>query len=120
MSRAVWSGRVSGFSSTRQAPGRPLTITSGVTAWAAAEPVAPGAGLAPLETFLRSRGALDLADRLREGLLDTDRKMAAIDPGDEATLSAATAALERLKRLVEVDAAPALQVRIGFSDADGD
>ena len=86
----------------------------------AAEPVAPGAGLAPLETFLRSRGALDLADRLREGLLDTDRKMAAIDPGDEATLSAATAALERLKRLVEVDAAPALQVRIGFSDADGD
>ena len=86
----------------------------------AAEPVTPGAGLAPLETFLRSRGALDLADRLREGLLDTDRKMAAIDPGDEATLSAATAALERLKRLVEVDAAPALQVRIGFSDADGD
>ena len=86
----------------------------------AAEPVAPGAGLAPLETFLRSRGALDVADRFREGLLDTDRKMAAIDPGDEATLSAATEALERIKRLVEVDAAAALQVRIGFSDADGD
>lgn len=86
----------------------------------AAEPVAPGAGVVVLETFLRSRGALEIADRFRAGVLETDRKMAAIDPANEATLTAASAALDRIKRLVEADAAPALQVRIGFSDADGD
>lgn len=85
-----------------------------------AEPVAPGAGLVVLETFLRSRGAIDIADRFRAGVLETEQRMAAIDPANEATLTAATTALERIKRLVEADAAPALQVRIGFSDADGD
>lgn len=86
----------------------------------AAEPVAPGAGLVPIETFLRGRGALDVADRFRAAVLAADAPMAAIDPSRPDSLNAATGALEKVKRIVEADAAPALQVRIGFSDADGD
>ena len=84
------------------------------------EPVAPGAGLVPIETFLRGRGALEVADRLHEAAAAADRQMAAIDPAGPDSLTAATGALDKLRRIVEADAAPALQVRIGFSDADGD
>ncbi len=86
----------------------------------APEVAAPGAGLVPIETFLRGRGALEVADRLRAAVIAADTPMAAIDPSRTDSLNAASAALEKVRRIVEADAAPALQVRIGFSDADGD
>ena len=49
-----------------------------------------------------------------------DTSMQGLAPGDKTRLLAAAARLAELKRVVEADIAPALQVNIGFSDADGD
>ena len=43
-----------------------------------------------------------------------------LEPAQRERVLAAAAALGALKRLVEDEVAPALNVSIGFSDADGD
>lgn len=88
-------------------------------------PVQPGQGAVPLETYLRGRGLNPLADRLREVALRIDAAMAAVAGPDAAAADGprvlqAAKELSALKRLAEADVAPALQVSIGFSDADGD
>ncbi|AVS71385.1 hypothetical protein C8247_13720, partial [Paracidovorax avenae] len=88
-------------------------------------PVQPGQGAVPLETYLRGRGLNPLADRLREVALRIDTAMAAVAgpnaaAADGARVLQAARELSALKRLAEADVAPALQVSIGFSDADGD
>ncbi|SFE04344.1 imelysin family protein [Paracidovorax konjaci] len=85
---------------------------------------APGQGLVPLETYLRGRGLNPLADQLRATALRIDAAMAAAEKagpaqGGPQVLQAARE-LSALKRLAEAEVAPALQVSIGFSDADGD
>ncbi|XDF33971.1 imelysin family protein [Paracidovorax avenae] len=88
-------------------------------------PVQPGQGAVPLETYLRGRGLNPLADRLREAALRIDAAMAAAAGTDAAApdgprVLQAAKELSALKRLAEAEVAPALQVSIGFSDADGD
>ncbi len=88
-------------------------------------PVQPGQGVVPLETYLRGRGLNPLADRLREAALRIDAAMAAAAGPDAAApdgprVLQAAKELSTLKRLAEAEVAPALQVSIGFSDADGD
>ncbi|WP_341892474.1 imelysin family protein [Variovorax sp. YR752] len=80
---------------------------------------APGAGLVPWETFLRGRGLNPLADRLRRSALQAD---AALRAAGAATppLRTASRRLAELKTLAEAELAPAVDVRVGFSDADGD
>ncbi|MDA8454758.1 imelysin family protein [Acidovorax sp. GBBC 3334] len=96
-----------------------------LTVQAAGTPLAaPGQGLVPLETYLRGRGLNPLADRLRATALRIDAAMAAAEKagtaqGGPQVLQAAKE-LSALKRLAEAEVAPALQVSIGFSDADGD
>jgi predicted lipoprotein len=82
-------------------------------------PAAPaaGAGLVPLETYLRGRGLNPLADRLHRSALQAGDGLTGAAP---ATLQASARRLARLKTLVEGEVAPALDVRVGFSDADGD
>lgn len=83
---------------------------------APAAPVA-GEGLVPLETYLRGKGLNPLADRLRDTAARSGRGLAsAASPALQATARE----LAGLKRLVEGEVAPALDVRVGFSDADGD
>lgn len=78
---------------------------------------APGEGLLPLETYLRGKGLNPLADRLRAAALQATQGLG----GDAApSLQAASRRLARLKHLAEAELAPALDVRVGFSDADGD
>ncbi len=84
------------------------------------EPAVPGEGLAPLETYLRGRGLNAPADALVQSVRKADASMAGLAPGPSAKLLAASSRLAELKRLVETETAPALQVTIGFSDADGD
>ncbi|MBN9407983.1 MAG: imelysin family protein [Burkholderiales bacterium] len=80
----------------------------------------PGVDLVPVETYLRGRGLNPLADKLRAAVGQVDTAFQGLVPGDAAKVNAAGRALAGVKRLVEGEIAPALEVNIGFSDADGD
>lgn len=80
----------------------------------------PGTDIVPIESYLRGRGLNPLADRWLKAVNEADAGMRALtEPGAKA-VDAATRPLSRLKRLMEGEVAPALEVNIGFSDADGD
>lgn len=110
----------------RQASG--TTALSWQTHWAAvaalaragAEVPRPGEGPVPFELYLRGRGLNDLADRWSAAAQAADARVAGADPTVSATVLEAAQALAELKRLAEAELAPALGVRLGFSDADGD
>lgn len=93
---------------------RVLTQFSGETA-----PV-PGNGLVPIETYLRGRAANPLADRLVSAVEAANASVKAAEPASTLQVLAAAAALGELKRLAEAEIAPAMEVSIGFSNADGD
>lgn len=80
----------------------------------------PGAGLAPLETYLRGLGRNEPANQLAQAVNKTDKAMQNLSPANKAGMGAAGRSLADLKKLTEADIAPALEVSIGFSDADGD
>jgi uncharacterized protein len=73
-----------------------------------------------LELFLRGRGMNPLADRVRQASLLASTALAGASPTHTATLPAAEQALAALERVVGSEVASALEVTIGFSDADGD
>lgn len=73
-----------------------------------------------LEPFLRGRGMNPLADRVRQGSVRVAAAMRAASPSRSASLPAAEQTLAALERTLGEEVAPALQVTIGFSDADGD
>lgn len=77
-----------------------------------ARPV-PGAALVPIEMLLRGRGMNPLADRLGSTASQVTDAL-------HASPANAGRAVAALQQLAERDVAPALDVRIGFSDADGD
>ncbi len=78
-----------------------------------------GADASPsLEAFLRGRGLNPLADRVRRASQAMAVAVAAASP-QQGALPAERAAAA-LKALLEAEVAPAQQVSIGFSDADGD
>lgn len=76
--------------------------------------------LVPIETYLRGRGLNPLADRLRAVMAVADRALHAAASHRPASMLGAAQQLGRAKHLAEADVAPALEVRVGFSDADGD
>lgn len=78
---------------------------------------AAGAGLVPLETYLRGKGLNPLADRLRTAATQAGNGLSS---DAMPALQTAARRLASLKHLAEADVAPALDVRVGFSDADGD
>jgi hypothetical protein len=84
------------------------------------EPPRPGEGLVPFETYLRGRGLNPQADALRRAVDAADSALRGLTPASRPRVLAAARALEALGRLVESQVAPALEVSIGFSDADGD
>ncbi len=80
-----------------------------------------GQGLpVPIETYLRSRGLNPLADRLRALTTAAERALVAAADNQPAAMLRAAQRLGQTKHLAEADVAPALEVRVGFSDADGD
>jgi uncharacterized protein len=76
--------------------------------------------LVPIETHLRGRGLNPLADRLRAVVASVDRALRAAATDRPAPMLLAAQNLSKAKHLAEADVAPALEVRVGFSDADGD
>lgn len=83
----------------------------------------PGQGLVPLETYLRGMGLNPVANALRAATQQSNlriEKMAGSGaPGRPQVLDAAHS-LASLKRVAEGKVAPALDIGMGFSDADGD
>lgn len=88
--------------------------------WQSAPAGSAATSLVPLEMLLRGRGLNPLADRLRADLLGAQRAVQAAAPARPAQARQAVQALGRLKQTLENEVAPALDVPIGFSDADGD
>jgi predicted lipoprotein len=80
----------------------------------------PGEASVPFETLLRGRGRNDLADRLVAATARVDTAFETLSPQRADSVQVAAAALGELARLGQDELAPALAVRIGFSDADGD
>lgn len=74
----------------------------------------------PVGAALQARGQGELATKLQGALARTDQALAAARPDQAATLAPAVEALGALKKLIEAEIAPALDVTIGFSDGDGD
>jgi uncharacterized protein len=81
---------------------------------------APGDAPVPFETLLRGRGLNPLADRLVAATARADAALQGLDPAATHRVHDAAAALGELTKLAQDELAPALGVRIGFSDADGD
>jgi predicted lipoprotein len=86
----------------------------------AAEAPRPGTGLAPIETYLRGLDRNEPADLLAQSVGKADKALRNVSPVDRAGITAAGRSLADLKKLTEAEIAPALEVSIGFSDADGD
>ena len=84
------------------------------------EAPAPGTGLVPLEPYLRGKGLNPLADKLVAATRRAERGLTAAQRNEPARLQAAARGLVDLKALVEGEVAQALDIRAGFSDADGD
>lgn len=90
---------------------------------ATAQAPAAGEALVPLEMVLRGKGLNPLADRLRQATDTVDASMAQVQQAgtrNKPAIQHAARDLAALKFLAESEVAPALQVSIGFSDADGD
>jgi hypothetical protein len=108
---------------TRGGPGNPAAARHFVDGPDVAP--APGAALVPLESYLRGRGSNTVADALVQASARVDVAISALSadasrPPVVSRVLAASARLNTLKQLAENDLAPALDVSIGFSDADGD
>jgi hypothetical protein len=130
--------RAAGSGSGARPPDYPRTASSGtLAAWAAtwdalrslttlpasADIPAAGEALVPLEMYLRGKGLNPLADKLRQATDKVDASMAQVQKGglqNRAAIQQTARDLAALKFLAESEVAPALQVSIGFSDADGD
>ncbi|WP_159913429.1 imelysin family protein [Pantoea sp. 18069] len=86
---------------------------------AAATPV-PGKDIVPIELYLRGRGLNDLAQQWVNAVQAADQAMAQLNSTDGDAVLQAVRALSGVKQQMQDKIAPALQVHIGFSDADGD
>ena len=80
----------------------------------------PGQDLVPIETYLRGRGLNPLASKLADTVRQTDAAMTGLTADQNQRVLGAARSLSAVKRLAEAEVAPALEVNIGFSDADGD
>ncbi len=96
------------------------TAASWAAQWEALRALAEGPGPGSLASMLRERGQGQLAAELAGTVGRANKAMAGVRGDDATGVLAAARELSALKHLVEDKVAPALDVRIGFSDADGD
>lgn len=90
------------------------------TAAAGAPTPQPGAGLVPLETYIRGLGRNEPADQLAQRVDLADKAMRQLSPANPSEVASAARAIAEVKKVAESEVAPAMEVSIGFSDADGD
>ena len=114
-------------------PGKPAAVTrapsqgtlaSWQAQWGSLRHLAVGDTRQPdhvsIARLVEAQGWTRLADELRAAVQQADAAMQAVDRVELARTTPASRALSQLKHLVENDVALALDVTIGFSDADGD
>lgn len=112
--------KAAGSSSRGKAPAFTRSASGHTGAsWAAQWEALRGLG-EPVGAALQARGLGELATHLQGALAQTDQALAAARPADSATLPSVVEKLVALKKLIEAEVAPALDVSIGFSDGDGD
>lgn len=70
--------------------------------------------------LLRGRGDLEIGDQLDASAERTHGTVAKADPARPASIAAAQKAVAQTKSVLEDKAAAAMQIMVGFSDADGD
>ncbi len=99
---------------------RGLLVGPGDASTASAASAGLSAGPPTLEQMLQAEGHPELAASLHGNVPKVEAALRAATGNDKPGLQAAGRALAVLKGSVEFDAAPALDVQIGFSDADGD
>ncbi|HSI60326.1 MAG TPA: hypothetical protein VLA16_22400, partial [Ideonella sp.] len=89
---------------------------------AAPGPAAPVAGQALIsyESYLRGKGLAPLADKLVATVRAADQALAEARDNSPAKLRSAARRLVEVTALMQGDVATALDIRIGFSDSDGD
>jgi predicted lipoprotein len=80
----------------------------------------PREALIPMESYLRGRGHAALAQRWQEAFRQGGAAMQGLAPNTQSRLLPTAKRLATIKRMAEDEVAPALNVSIGFSDADGD
>jgi len=100
------------------------TLASWQAQWSALRSLTVGEGQQPeqvsIARLVEVQGWERLAQEVREATQKVDSAMQAIQAPDLDNITAASKALNQLKHLVENDVAMALDISIGFSDADGD
>lgn len=116
LARPVFARQASGASAAERAA-RWQALEALAVRGSAGAP-APGGGLVPMETYLRGKGLNALADRLVRAVRAAAQALRGAE--SPARLQAAARRLATLKSLVEAEVAPALDIRVGFTDADGD
>lgn len=85
------------------------------------QPPQPGQGLVPIEALLMGKGHIALAQRWAQALDRADAAMATWPAkAGEKEWMALSKTLKGLSTLFQTDVAAALDVPLGFSDADGD
>ncbi|AYQ28086.1 MULTISPECIES: imelysin family protein [unclassified Polaromonas] len=117
---APYARSASGQTAARWAAQWQALRTLGAAPSQASEAPRPGTALAPIETYLRGLGRNEPADKLAQSVGKADKALQNISPANRAGITAAGRSLAELKKLTEAEIAPALEVSIGFSDADGD
>ena len=86
-----------------------------------AQPPQPGQGLVPIEALLMGKGHIALAQRWGQALDRADAAIAALPAkAGEKELMALSKTLKGVTTLFQAEVAAALDVPLGFSDADGD
>lgn len=81
---------------------------------------APAGAVVSLETYMRGLGRDAPASKLAQHMARADKSMKNLNPSSKTGMAAAVRSLAELKQISEADVAPAMEVSIGFSDADGD
>jgi uncharacterized protein len=98
-----------------------LLAQASLTPESRSQPPQPGQGLIPIEALLMGKGHIALAERWAAALAgaSTAFEQLPAEP-DEATLMALSKTLKGVTALYQGEVAAALDVPLGFSDADGD
>lgn len=82
--------------------------------------ITPGSRMPSLETYMRGLGRDAPADQLVKSMDKADKALRQLTPAKKTAVAAAARSLAEVKKVAEADVAPAMEVSIGFSDADGD
>jgi uncharacterized protein len=117
-----WPRTASGSTAQSWATQWDALRTLAVFANAAQAPV-PGQALVPLETYLRSKGRNPVADALVAAVRQTDSRVKTLSNMQRSSapqVLATAKALGEIKKVAESQLASALDVNLGFSEADGD